>query len=208
MMNMGMIVNPDHMSQKAVDDTLDAAEARHYSGVISPHGWMDPRNWPRIWKLGGMAFPGAGSAAGVRRGLEDLPAEARRRTTSAGATAPTSAASPTGRPGAGRLADAITYPFKSIDGATTVQRQRTGKRTFDYTKEGVAHYGLYADWLEEVAKPAGRRSRATCCRGSEAYLEMWERAEGIPASRCAQPHAALSAPGSAACGSGRAYKPR
>src|SRR3954469_11808531 len=63
MMQKHMIVNPDHMSQRAVDDTLTLLEAHHYSGVISPHGWMDPGNWPRLWKLGGMAFPGHSAAA-------------------------------------------------------------------------------------------------------------------------------------------------
>src|SRR3954452_8284202 len=58
MMDLHMIVNPDHMSQAGVDDTLTLLETRRYSGVISPHGWMDPGNWPRLWKLGGMAFPG------------------------------------------------------------------------------------------------------------------------------------------------------
>ena len=57
-MDLRMIVNPDHMSQAGVDRTLSLLESRNYSGVISPHGWMDPGNWPRIWKLGGMAFPG------------------------------------------------------------------------------------------------------------------------------------------------------
>src|SRR5215212_9408971 len=58
MMKRGWIVNPDHMSQAAVNDTLTLLESKHYSGVISPHGWMDPGNWPRLWKLGGMVFPG------------------------------------------------------------------------------------------------------------------------------------------------------
>src|SRR5262249_47475715 len=52
-----MIVNADHMSQLAVQQTLSMLEGADYSGVISPHGWMDAGNWPRIWKLGGMAFP-------------------------------------------------------------------------------------------------------------------------------------------------------
>ena len=30
--------------------------------MISPHGWMDPGNWPRLWKLGGLAWPGHSKA--------------------------------------------------------------------------------------------------------------------------------------------------
>ena len=69
MMDRHMIVNPDHMSQAGVDATLSLLEARHYSGVISPHGWMDPGNWPRIWKLGGLAWPGHSDAAELRQGV-------------------------------------------------------------------------------------------------------------------------------------------
>ena len=52
----------------------------------------------------------------------------------------------------------LTYPFKSIDGKVTFERQKTGERTFDYTKDGVAHYGLYADWFADLA--AHRRPEA------------------------------------------------
>ncbi len=62
MMDKKMIVNPDHMSQASVEETLSLLEARRYSGVISPHGWVDPGNWPRFWKLGGLAFPGHSDA--------------------------------------------------------------------------------------------------------------------------------------------------
>ena len=48
--------------ERAVADTLTLAESQRYSGVISPHGWMDPGNWPRIWRLGGLAFPDSDTA--------------------------------------------------------------------------------------------------------------------------------------------------
>ena len=99
MMAKKMIVNPDHMSQRGVDETLSLLEANDYSGVISPHGWMDPGNWPRLWKLGGVAFPGHSKATdyvkeyrqyrpkrtpvpqrlGLRRGPRRALAPARRR---------------------------------------------------------------------------------------------------------------------------------
>jgi hypothetical protein len=184
MMKMGMIVNPDHMSQKAVDETLTIAEAHRYSGVISPHGWMDPGNWPRIWELGGMAFPGAGSAEGF---VDAWRAYRPKRTpyylgwgygADLGGLATQGAPAPEGSP------NAVTYPFKSLDGATTVRPQRTGDRVFDYPTEGVAHYGLYADWAEEVRKTGGPRIARDMLHGPEAYLEMWERSVGVPDGRC------------------------
>ena len=78
----------------------------------------------------------------------------------------------------------MTYPFRSYDGRMTVRQPSTGERTWDYNTDGVANYGLYLDWLEELRDAArAGRSCATCCRGPEAYLQMWERAAGVPFPR-------------------------
>ena len=82
---------------------------------------------------------------------------------------------------------AISYPFKSYDGKVTFERQRTGERTFDYTKEGVAHYGLYADWFEDLRRIGGQQMADDMCAGAEAYLQMWERAERRPQTSAASP---------------------
>jgi hypothetical protein len=181
MMQLGWIVNPDHMSQAAVDETLSILEAGRYSGVISPHGWVDPGNWPRLWKLGGMAFPGhSGTDTYVKEWQQYRPRETPYAF------------------GWGYGADlgglshqpdksaegAISYPFKSYDGTVTFERQRTGERTFDFTKEGVSHYGLYADWLEDLRRVGGQSMADDMWKGAEAYLQMWERASGIVNPRC------------------------
>jgi hypothetical protein len=190
MMDRHMIVNPDHMSQKAVDGTLRLAEQRHYSGVISPHGWMDPRNWPRIWALGGMAFPNSGSASGF---VQDWRSHRPASTpyyfgwgwgADLGGLATQGAPPDPGSPH-------VDYPFRSLDGAVTVDRQRTGDRVFDYDNEGVAHYGLYADWAEEVRRLGGPQIADDLLRGPEAYLQMWERAVGVPSTRCLNRRARL-----------------
>jgi hypothetical protein len=50
---------------------------------------------------------------------------------------------------------------------------------------GVAHYGLYPDWIEDLRHIAGDQIVKDLSQGSEAYLEMWERAVGIaPRYRC------------------------
>ena len=82
-------------------------------------------------------------------------------------------------------ANPVTYPFKSFDGKVTLDRQRSGERVFDINTDGVAHYGLYPDWIEDLRKIAGDGDRrATWRRGAEAYLQMWERAEGIRGGSC------------------------
>jgi hypothetical protein len=184
MMDMGMIVNPDHMSQLGVDETISLAEARHYSGIISPHGWMDVRNWPRIYNLGGMAFPDSNDTNDfVNDWRKYRPANTPyyfgwAYGADLGGLAHQPEELPAGSPGR------LTYPFKSLDGAVTLDRQRTGQRTFDYAAEGVDHYGLYADWLAEVAKVGGPQIASDMLRGPEAYLQMWERSEGVPTAAC------------------------
>jgi hypothetical protein len=180
MMQKHMIINPDHMSQKAVDDTLTLLESRRYSGVISPHGWMDPGNWPRIWKLGGLAFPDSNTSTQY---VQDYARYRPRKTPylfgwGYGADLGGLAAQPDAR------ANSVHYPFKSYDGKVTLNRQRSGERTFDYNKDGVAHYGLYADWFQDVRGLGGPTMAADMWRASEAYLEMWERADGIRAPGC------------------------
>ncbi len=183
MMKRGMIINPDHMSQKAVDATLKLAEARNYSGIISPHGWMDPRNWPRIWALGGMAFPNSGNASTF---VDEWRQYRPKRTpyyfgwawgADLGGLAEQGVSPGGGDP-------KVSYPFKSLDGSTALDRQHTGDRTFDYNNDGVAHYGLYADWTDEVRNLGGPQIADDLLNGPEAYLQMWERAVGVPATHC------------------------
>src|SRR4051794_2844700 len=183
MMKLKMIVNPDHMSQRAVAGTLDELEKRKYSGVISPHGWMDPGNWPRIWKLGGLAFPGHSSAASYVAEWKKYRPRKTPYLTGWGYGADLGGLS--NQPATGGKGS-ITYPFRSYDGRVTFTRQKTGDRTFDYTKEGVAQYGLYADWFADLKRLGGRKMADDMWRGAEAYLEMWERADGVKAPGCAK----------------------
>jgi len=194
MMDLGMIVNPDHMSQAAVDDTLTILESRKYSGVISPHGWMDPGNWPRLWKLGGMAFSGHSAAPDYVATWKKYRPKSTPYAFGWGYGAdlgglshqPSTYAADKGT---------LAYPFKSADGAVTLERQKTGDRTFDYAKEGVAHYGLYADWYADLARLGGAQLAKDMSDGAESYLDMWERANGIDTPRCHAPRRAIGAQG-------------
>jgi hypothetical protein len=80
----------------------------------------------------------------------------------------------------------ITYPFKSPDGRVTFDKQKTGDRTFDYNQDGVDHYGLYADWFNDIDRQGGRQLQRDMMNGAEAYIEMWERASGIRTPKCAR----------------------
>jgi hypothetical protein len=54
---------------------------------------------------------------------------------------------------------------------------------YDVNVDGVAQYGLYPDWIED-----------DMMRGAEAYLQTWERAEGIEADSCRNPGNRLGVP--------------
>jgi microsomal dipeptidase-like Zn-dependent dipeptidase len=182
MMDLNMIVNPDHMSQAGVDDTLSMLEARRYSGVISPHGWMDPGNWPRLWKLGGVAFPGHSTATEYVKDWQRYRPQKTPYAFGWGYGADLGGLAHQPDPNADGTT--ISYPFKSYDGKVTFDRQRTGDRTFDYPKEGVSHYGLYADWFDDLRRVGGAAIAKDMWDGAEAYLEMWERADGVPNFSC------------------------
>jgi hypothetical protein len=52
----------------------------------------------------------------------------------------------------------------------------TGNRTWDYTTEGVVHYGLMADFLEDVRlRNAGVHSRLM--KSAEYFALMWEKCD-------------------------------
>ena len=70
-------------------------------------------------------------------------------------------------------------------GGVTIHQHTSGVRTYDVSVDGVAHYGLFADWFAELALAAdehrpdlrgGDAIIADMLNGPEAYLQMWERA--------------------------------
>ncbi len=177
-----MIVNLDHLSSAGVDAGLKLAEGRNYSGVVSPHGWMDPRDWSRVWALGGFVAPQAGDAATFAATWQRYRPAQTPYVFGWGWGADAGGLAVQGAPRGGP--SPVSYPFKSFDGGVTLERQRTGTRVFDINRDGVAHYGMYADWVEDLRQIAGQRIVDDLARGSEAYLQMWERAVGVPRERC------------------------
>ena len=90
----------------------------------------------------------------------------------------------------------VRYPFRSFDGGSVIDRQRSGTRVYDINTDGVDHYGLYPDWIEDLRLVAGRQIVDDMANGAEAYLQMWERAEAaaaLAAERLHPPVAALAA---------------
>jgi microsomal dipeptidase-like Zn-dependent dipeptidase len=183
-MDRGMIFDPDHMSVVARNRALDLVVARKYGGVTSSHSWSTDNALPRISALGGLIGPMAGTSQGFvdqwnhirNHGYDDANpygfalgkgADMNGFASQGGPRTP----SP-GKPG-------VSYPFESFDGSATIHRQVSGERTFDLNTDGVAHYGLYPDWVEDVRILGGPEIVEDLAQGAEAYLQMWERAAGV-----------------------------
>ena len=156
-----MLIEVDHMSERARDRVLAIAGRRDYPLVSSHTGtggtWTDGelRN---LYRAGGFAAATPAQAPALAdRILGFRRFDDGRGGTSASGSEPTPADS---RPCRDRRTRPrpIVYPFTGYRSGITFRRQRTGERTFDLNTDGVAHYGLFADLLDEVAG-ATRRSR-------------------------------------------------
>jgi hypothetical protein len=89
----------------------------------------------------------------------------------------------------------VTYPFKSYAGNVTFTREVWGQRTFDLDTDGLANYGLYADWLHGLQLAGGNAMMHDMFQGAESYLQMWERAVGVPSATCLARRTRFSARG-------------
>lgn len=182
-----MIFDPDHMSVKARKTSLDVIERLGYPGVISTHSWSTPDAYPRIYRAGGFITPYAGDSVGfVKKWKRHLTWADPRYYFGFGYGADINGLGAQGDPRPGAAKNPVTYPFKGL-GGVTIDKQVSGERVYDINKDGVAHYGLYPDWIEDLRKIAGDDIVKDMSRGPEAYLQMWERAEGVKPNACVNP---------------------
>ena len=183
MMRKQMIVDPDHLSQLARNQLLSLTESKRYSGLISSHSWSNEKDYPRIYDSGGVVTPSDNSTEGFFKDWQRLRKQRDRRYFyGIGFGADMNGFSSS----AGPLDEGhqITYPFKSFDGGVTIDKQQSGERVFDINVDGTAHYGLFPDWIEGLRQYGGDAIVNDLANGAEAYLQMWERAEGVPGPRC------------------------
>ena len=191
-----MLIDPDHMSVKARNTLLDELEARSYSGVLSSHSWSTPDAYPRIYRLGGYIAPYAGDSTGfVEKWRRHLGWADKRFYFGFGYGADINGLGAQGSPRGAEAPSPVTYPFRGL-GGVRIDRQRAGQRVYDINVDGVAQYGAYPDWIEDaahVAGPEGAALKDDMWRGAEAYLQTWERAEGIAPDSCRNRDLRLSA---------------
>ena len=180
-----MLFDPDHMSVRARRASLDLVDRLDYSGILSSHSWSTPDAYPRIARLGGFIAPYAGDSTGfVDKWRYHVGRADRRYFFGLGFGADINGLGAQGDPRGADAEDPVTYPFRGL-GGVTVGRQVSGRRVYDVNVDGVAHYGLYPDWVEDLRRLAGGAIVEDMARGSEAYLQMWERALGVGGNGCA-----------------------
>jgi hypothetical protein len=181
MIKQHFLIQLDHMDSKTATAALAIAQAAHYSGVISAHCCSSPQLFAGVYATGGFISPPAESAAAfVATWKADKALSSPKYHFGLGYGSDMNGLAEQPGPSSG----AIAYPFQSYDGRVTFTREQWGQRTFDLNTDGVANYGMYADWLHELQVLGGRPMMADMFQGAEAYLETWERADGVPATSC------------------------
>jgi hypothetical protein len=182
-----MIFDPDHMSVKARKASLDVIDQLKYPGVVSSHSWSTPDAYPRIYKEQGFITPYAGDSTGfVAKWRRHLTWANPKTYWGFGYGSDINGLGAQGNPRPNAATNPVTYPFTGL-GGVKIYHQVSGQRVFDINKDGVAHYGLYPDWIQDLKVLAGPKIVDDMTRGPEAYLQTWERAYGAKADACTNP---------------------
>ncbi|HEY0975784.1 MAG TPA: hypothetical protein VGE57_14945 [Solimonas sp.] len=185
MVDRGIMIETDHAGTLSRKRMLDIA-AEKGVGVLSGHtGFVaDARDTRRIMQVGGiisnlpddptpMTLDFIQRLAAVHR---EIFGDTRRFATGLGSDI--NGIHVQAAPRADAAQRPLQYPFTSYDGRVVFERQVTGERVFDLNTDGVAHYGLYPDYLADLQQlPGGDEALQYLFRSAEAYLQFWERAE-------------------------------
>jgi microsomal dipeptidase-like Zn-dependent dipeptidase len=186
MMDKNIMIEIDHMSPRTTNAVLTLAEKRNYSGLISSHshtplgengimtGLQD-----RLAKLGGYMAVYNANAESVSSSIDDFLALANQYDfyTGVGLSTDVNGIAPQAGPRPNNEQNGVQYPFTSFDGKYQFNQQQSGNRTFNYNTEGVAHYGLLADHIEDLKNAGTATAYTSVMRSAEAYLQMWKRTE-------------------------------
>ena len=185
MIDLGMIIEMDHMSTKTANAVMEIVKARNYSGVISSHSWLNSgadgsphRLHADIANQGGMLSTYNSNSHGLEYGIgrylnlvEQTPfVQGVAFGTDMGGIANQA------RPRGDSATNPLQYPFVTEEGIT-IDRQVTGNRTFDLNTDGMAHFGFVADHIQDIREQTSARIYEAVMNSAEAYLQMWERAE-------------------------------
>ncbi|MFT6550976.1 MAG: hypothetical protein ACJA1I_001009 [Zhongshania marina] len=192
MMDKKLIIEIDHLELSIKDDVLAMAEAKtpKYPLVSTHggHGGISIEQAKRILDVGGILYPAKGNGKQFVADQNRLrPLKSSNFDFAMGYGADTNGLATQSGP---RGSDSVnvSYPFTLFSGegwgaqfadipALTFQQSVVpeGNRSFDINAEGLAHYGMIADWVEAVRIEGGEQAITDLYNSAEVYLQMWER---------------------------------
>lgn len=205
MIAKGMVFDPDHMSALAQRQALDLVEKEitpkerqaalrerrpaRVPALVSSHSWGNDVTYQRIYQQRGVVAPRTGDASTFSDRWAARKAWAKtydpQDLFGLGYGADTNGLG--GQPGP-RSNPKVKLDYRkgwrAPVGGVVLRQQTSGLRTYDISRDGVPHYGLFADWFREVQLAADERHRALgggravltdMLNASEAYLRQWER---------------------------------
>jgi microsomal dipeptidase-like Zn-dependent dipeptidase len=182
MMADHFLIEVDHLSERARDTVLGIAARNHYP-LISSHngtgGEWTPSELRRLYRLGGFAAVTPDVAPTLAAKILTMATydKPRHGFVGIGLGTDTNGFSSLPGPRPNAKTHPLRYPFRSYDDSVTFTRERTGRRTFDLNRDGVAQYGLVADLLGDMEHSrAGRRALALLFNSAQAYVDTWQRA--------------------------------
>lgn len=191
MIDRGIIIEGDHAGALARRRYLDVAQERDVavvSGHAGPIGIS--RDTSRVLASGGVISYLTDEPAPVvidfiqRLRQEHLAVFGHDRQFATGFGADINGIhnQPPPRPDAAE--NPLSYPFRSFDGQVVFERQVSGERIFDLNTDGVAHYGLYPDFIADIQRSeGGAEALRFVFRSAEAYLQVMARAEAAAIHR-------------------------
>lgn len=194
MMKKKIIIEVDHLELKMKSELLDIAEQQTpaYPLVSSHggHGGISITQARRLLADGGYLYPSKGNGRQFVDELNKLrPLADDRYLFAMGYGADTNGLATQSGP---RGADAVPvkYPFTLFQGKdwpSEFSRVKPitfdessvpeGNRHFDLNAEGLAQYGMIADWVEAVRIEGGEPALRDLYNSAELYLQVWERTE-------------------------------
>lgn len=176
MMKKGFLIDIDHMSEKMANEVLNMAVANDYpvnSGHDGPRGDAGTeggrtlKQYAQLKQLGGMVGLGHGANA------TDF---AKTYHTVAQIMGYTHMAIGTDVGGFSALPQRDTSIHLTYD--NTFTRCKTGNRTWDINTDGVAHYGLWPDYIRSWTLAGMTTQEMNVFMSSaEQFTEMWEKCE-------------------------------
>lgn len=189
MLDKGMIVELDHMSNETATQVLNIAEQRNYSGLITSHSWMRKAkngnlahyNVKRLLQAGGFAAPYNLETEPMLGAIDDYlqVVETTPYVHGVGIATDMSGLGVQAPPRKDAQQNPMQYPFTTEFGLR-FDKQVSGNRVFDINKDGVAHYGLLPDHIQDIREHGSNRIYNALMNSAEAYLQMWERVQASP----------------------------